>query len=422
MIEKLKTVLLSLLVVLSLIQSYLLAYNKPDPNPINQPEYVRSELTGKSLSIEDLTRPKDIVLHFGEDKHTILYPEEYFFTLVMGDLKKVELSSVKKVFGVGLNQERMRKDQLGLEVRFHVPILPSMVRQLFEIEDGSAAETPSVRFDRIWFTKSPNDELHAYLLSDTEVYEVENVDLTVKDLEKNITFGQYRAMYKTENGIFYTPLEAINIGHRVKLPYTQYTSEQLRNSLFVDPGRSRSILQRDNTETITDGKRGLEINHSNFWIKYSDPVAPTGEVMDVDSNLSSALQFVNQNGGWSGIYMLHRVPESFSQSFRFIQYFESLPIIPTESAKLGYIQVTMTGGVATSYERSLINPEWGRVERSLYQLPGGETLERMLEQYRQRAAIINLFPAYEAIIYQDNLELVPRWAVELPGGAYEFLK
>jgi regulatory protein YycH of two-component signal transduction system YycFG len=270
--------------------------------------------------------------------------------------------------------------------------------------------------------RNADAEVLAYLLSEDEAYVVENVELTLKQLEKHITFGQYRAPYSTADGEIYKPLEAVNVGHRVKLPYTQYTSEQLRNSLFVDPGRSRSILQRDNTETITDGKRGLEIDHTHFWMKYSDPVAPTDEDMDVDSNLSSALQFVNQNGGWSGTYRLESVPESFVQAYRFMQYFESLPIIPTEAVQLGYIQVTMTGGLATSYERSLLNPEWDRVERTSTELPGGAVLDLMLSQYPRRSMIADLFPAYEAVITEDHLELVPRWAVHLTSGAYDFLK
>lgn len=425
MMGKFKTILLTLLVALSLVQSYLLAYNKPNPNPLNQPEYVRSDLNGDSLAMTDLIRPKDMVLHFGEDQHTLLYPEEYFFTLIMDDLKDVELSMIHSVERRILNLAKLRREQLGLEVRFHAPVLDNMTRDMFRVQDGAPVDAPPIRFDTLWILQEPDESLRAYLLSDEQVYIADSVDISLSELEKLITFGQYRPLYTIMDGNFYMPQESINVGHQVRLKFTEYTSEQLRNSLFVDPGSSRSIMQRDNNEIIEiimDGKRGLVIDHTQHWMSYSDPVAPTEVENDVDSNLSSALQFVNQNGGWNGAYMLNRLPVGFEQSYRFMQYFETLPIIPSEGSMLGYIQVTMTDGIATGYERSLINPEWDRVERSIAQLPGGQTLEQMLENYPRRTMVVDLFPAYQPTIDEDTVQLIPRWAVALSNGTYEFLK
>jgi regulatory protein YycH of two-component signal transduction system YycFG len=422
MLEKFKTVLLTFLVVLSLIQSYYLGFNKPQPNPINEPEYVRSEMMGKSLTMNELLMPKDIVLHFGENQHTILYPEEYFTQLILETLQDVEMDSIRPMSIFALDQDALRRERMGMEVRFHVPVSPGMLQDVIRIRNDALPTGREVRFDTIWFLKDANEAIRVYLISEQGAYEVENVDMTVRQLERSVTFGEYRVRYETDDGKVYRPVESIQVGHRVKLPYTQYTSEQLRNSLFMDPGISRSIMQLNNTEIITDGKRGLEIDHTQHWMRYSDPVPPADAEPDVEMNLNSALQFVNENGGWNGEYKLLGLPEGFAQDFRFIQYFESLPIIPTNKAKFGVIEVTMSNGLATGYERSIINPDWSKVERSTAKLPGGEALARMLSEYALAAYIVDLFPAYEAIISETSIVLEPRWAAELTDGRLEFIR
>jgi regulatory protein YycH of two-component signal transduction system YycFG len=422
MLEKFKTVLLTFLVVLSLVQTYYIGFNKPKPKPINVPEYVRSEMMGKSLTMGDLLKPKDIVLHFGGDQHTVLYPQDYFTTLIMDTLRDVEMDSIRPISIYALNQNALRRERMGMEVRFHVPVSPGMVQDVIRIRNDALPTGREVRFDTIWFVRDVNEVIRVYLLADDSVYAVENVDMTVRQLERSVTFGEYRVRYETEDGKLYRPTQAIRIAPRVEVPYTQYTSEQLRNSLFMDPGISRSIMQLNNTEIITDGKRGLEIDHTRHWMRYSDPVPPADTEPAVETNLSSALQFVNENGGWNGEYKLYALPESFAQEFRFIQYFESLPIVPTDQAKFGMIEVTMSSGLATGYERSIINPDWDRVSRSAASLPGGDSLKRMLSQYALADFIVDLFPAYEPVIGETSIVLEPRWAVRLTDGRLDLLR
>ena len=419
--EKIKSVLLAVLVALSLFQSFMLAYNKPDPNPINDQDYVKSEMMGETLTMEDLLTPKDIVLHFGNSQHTVLYPGEYFFTLIMDNLESVELSEIQRMNPTKASLLNMRQEHPGMEVRFHVPVTPGMIRNTATIHHGLFELPQNLRFDTIWLMKDKDETVRAFLVSDEEVYMAANVTMSARDLERNVTFGQFRVKYTTDDGILYIPAEDISVAHRARFPYTTYTSEQLRNNLFVDPGISRSIIQRDNTEIITDGKRGLEIDHTSHWMNYSDPAAPADEEMDVESNLNSALQFVNENGGWNGDYLLYRLPEGFNQEYRFILYFEAAPILPTNPSRFGYIQVTMSNGLATGYERSIINPDWDKVERTTASLPGGEVLSQKLQSYGDRSLIRDLFPAYEAVIREDIIELVPKWAVERTDGYFDFL-
>ena len=89
----------------------------------------------------------------------------------------------------------------------------------------------------------------------------------------------------------------------------QYTPEQLQKSLFVDPGTSRNLLDRDGTEIYTDGKRGLQIYHGRHWMSYSDPVAPVETNAASQESLLVAVEFINRHGGWDGDYLMSEIEE-----------------------------------------------------------------------------------------------------------------
>ncbi|MNH45145.1 hypothetical protein D3C79_1075150 [compost metagenome] len=55
-------------------------------------------------------------------------------------------------------------------------------------------------------------------------------------------------------------------------------------------------------------------------------------------------------------------------------------------------------------------------------LAGGEVLDALLQQYKDKSQIVSLFPAYRPVIREKTFELMPMWAVELYNGEYEFLE
>lgn len=59
MIEKLKSFTLFVLVVASLIQTYMLAYGKPYYELAEETEYIEPELVGTRAEADELIYPKD---------------------------------------------------------------------------------------------------------------------------------------------------------------------------------------------------------------------------------------------------------------------------------------------------------------------------------------------------------------------------
>lgn len=74
--ERLKTLLLVVLVLGSLVQSYVLIYRLPGSDSVVQSKdsYIRTEEMGPEEKPENLLYPDKMIIHLGEDKHTIFYP------------------------------------------------------------------------------------------------------------------------------------------------------------------------------------------------------------------------------------------------------------------------------------------------------------------------------------------------------------
>jgi len=425
MADKLKTVLLAVLVALSLLQSYLLIYDRPENRPLNRTEYVRTELRGLQADVQDLLFPVDMVIHFGNNEHALLYPNSTFFELILRMLKG-------KTFE-GLTAERpfiqdfgsMRREMIGIELRYMtpVPLRLTMLDQAFPPD--RFGETTRVR--KLWFYQQPNQAaVKLMLFTEDGVYEVAQNAVLPDDLRQYVLFGQFlQPRFETEDGELYVPAGPIQLGDLVEVGYGMFSSDQLRNSLFADPSISRSILQQDGTEMITDGKRGLQIDYTRMWMSFNDPIAITDQVRQADdlaAALASAVQFVNQHGGWNGKYVLSGFEhgEWASHEFRFTQLYDGIPVIAAEGTPLGTIRVATRQGLVTEYERSLVNLNIASLRRFRYELPGGEKLKAQLER-TGRERIAALFPSYVPIFEETHVELLPRWAVRLKTGGIAIL-
>lgn len=428
MTERVKTIVLVALIVLSLYQSYLLAYSKPDFDPISQDEYIETEWIGDQRELDQLIFPWEIVLHLGDNRHTVFYPNFNFYHMIFDKVRQRTLASFREVNASNLDFTAMRERQQGIEIRFKQSVPLSFLQNVMEIRMELIDVTDSI--DRIWITiPEVGEEVRTFLFSrnDQQVYEATHVDLTVRDVEEFVGFGEYMPAYTAQrNGEYYIPLEPIETVE-FKMSVLQYSPEQLQKSLFVDPAISRNLLERDGTEIYTDGKRGLQISQSQRWMSYSDPVAPVESPADVWENLYTAIKFINRHGGWNGQYLLFEAIPGTTQTYKFQQYvqpvrnYNAFPILSTRTQPFGQIEVSVQRGTITNYERSILELEKEVFDVKPMVLPGGDSLRALLNQFGQRHLIRSVFPAYAPRLTEKGMQLTPRWAVLLENQSYEFL-
>ncbi|CAM3648454.1 YycH family regulatory protein [Marinicrinis lubricantis] len=422
MLEKVKSLLLALLIAVSLWQTYMLAYSKPELERIDQNAFVDTELEGTKLEVTDLLFPKEIIIHLGDDRHTVLYPEEEFYKKIYEEkIVQRTFDGFRPLNWYSRDWDELRKTTRGIEIRFQDAIPISTLQNILQLRGDILFTEGSI--NRIWIMKENEEEVAAYFFTEQglTVYEAGRADLQPTDVEQYVGFGEYLSTqnnYTSTDGTYYLPSQQLQTV-KVRFDYSLYTPEQWKNSLFVDPSISRNFAEKDGTEIYTDGKRGLQVNHLEQWMSYSDPVAPVQEWTDVSSNLFSAVQFVNQHGGWNGSYMLEKYPDAWDQRFRFIQYYDGYPLISGTVRPFGSIYVTLQKSVISNYERSLIQlgEETMREEAVL---PGGEELQAIVSGKEEELgeSFMSVFPSYRPFVTDKYVELVPQWTGLTANGVY----
>ncbi|WP_159888080.1 YycH family regulatory protein [Paenibacillus puerhi] len=429
MMEKLKTVALTLLVLLSLLQSYLLSYSYPQPEqPAMEAEYVKTEMFGSQASLDDMLFPDQLVVHLGNQQHTVLYPLDRQYTEIMNTVKQRNMDGLRKnsAVALGIDWDEVRAKRPGLEVRFRDGLPLQVLKRIIQLKEDVPMENDVIT--RIWIFAQTDNEVRTILFTDTAnvVYEVTKADYTTKDIEERFVGAVGTHIpYKLFQSDIYIPQKPFPM-NAYTMGYSQLTVDQLKRTFFVDPALTRNLTERDGSEIYTDSKRGLQLKNGQHWMTYSDPVAPATDTrIDYLGGLLTAVSFINQHGGWNGTYGVQRVPERFlpgSQAYVFRQYYGSFPVINPRDENIGFMKVTLQKDIVSGYERSTVSLDSRNLSRQDALLAGGEVLDALLQPYKDKSQIVSLFPAYRPVISEKTFELMPMWAVELYNGEYEFLE
>lgn len=427
MMEKLKSVLLALLVVVSLVQSYFLAYSMPslEAKVKTNQDYVQTEPLGPEEEMKNLIFPEQIILHRGEDKHTAFYPDNApYYDMILTLLKGRDFKGFQRNPVNAVDWDQVRRENQGLELRFGRPIPFVLLQSVFKIDADFLFFGDSI--DRIWiYVRKDSEEVRTFFFSadGRNMYESQRADLTVKDVSTNVGFGEFWTPYRTTDGRLYLPDAPYDKAVEMQVEINRYTTEQMQRNLFVDPGMTRAIPESaDGNLIYTDWKRSLKVSADGGWMIFTDLVAPTEGKTDPVGNVTDAVRFINQHGGWNGQYRLTQGSEPESDDdVRFQQYYNKVPVLSGPDLPFGYMQLKLQQGTVTSYERSLIIMDSLPTNRKSRVLPGGESLRKLISLGNFDSRVESLLPAYRPSLEQDVITLHPVWAVRLASGKLQIV-
>ncbi|MBP2002320.1 regulatory protein YycH of two-component signal transduction system YycFG [Paenibacillus shirakamiensis] len=416
--ERVKSLMLVALVVCSLIQSYFLIYRLPGNERVvrTESDYVQTEIMGAQAKVEEVIFPQDIIVHLGDSKHTLFYPNTNFYKLILSRLQGRQFDGFQRYTATNLNWNTIREQNEGIELRFGRGVPVGVLQKVMQISNDSIFEDESINRILIYNVKN-EDKVRVFFFSSQAgvIYEATNADLTVQDVHQQINFGKAWTPYRLVNGMYYIPEKNIDALDLVVQTGT-YTSDQMQRSLSFDPSITRYIQERNGSEIYTDIKRSLQFRQHQNWISYTDPSRRAGSI-SLNKDALSAVDFVNQYGGWNGTYRMEVTEESDQQSrVLFQQYYDWLPILDLPGFRYGTMRLDMRQGAPTSYERSLIYTKDEKSEKRIRVLPGGEVLNRQIADKAKGQEVSALYPAYQPIYSEKGLRLKPVWVILLGSG------
>ena len=146
--------------------------------------------------------PDQIIVHLGNQQHSVLYPNNYYYTRLLENIKQRSFKGFRKtsMYLVNVNWEEVRTKQQGVEIRFRDGIPFTILQQLFRIEGEIPVDNDKIT--RIWiYSKGNNEDVRAFFFTDSPGvgYEVIGADFTSKDVENFAAFGDLTNLYKTTN-------------------------------------------------------------------------------------------------------------------------------------------------------------------------------------------------------------------------------
>lgn len=429
--EKVKSLTLALLVACSLIQSYFLIYQLPGSNPVvkSGSDYIRTENMGTALKSEDMLYPAQIAVHLGKERHTVFYPDSTFYNLIYSRLKVRQFDGFQRHAVQNFDWPAIRGKHVGIELEFGDGIPVELLQKVMQIAPDPLFDAETVSRLLIYNTGT-EDQVRVFFFSSQGdvVYEATKADLTVQDVQQQADFGKNWVPYSLTADGYYLPEEPVELVE-TGLNIGVYSTEQMQRSLFFDPSITRYIREKDGSEIYTDSKRSLQVKQDRNWINYTDPAAPSGGENSPSKNVLSAVDFVNQHGGWNGKYRLEQAdglnedePRVVFQQYYGIGQYGAFPILDLPSFHYGAISLVMRQGTITAYERSLIYSAGGNWEKKVVALPGGKTLREQIAKLQTGADIARLYPAYLPSLSEDGLLLAPTWVAELSNGAIRMLR
>ncbi|MDO7906195.1 two-component system activity regulator YycH [Paenibacillus sp. JX-17] len=417
--EKLKSLALALLIVFSLVQSYYLIYQLPGSDSVitSETNYVKTENMGQEQAVEQFIFPDQMVVHLGEDRHTVFYPRTTFYNLIYSRLEGRSFENFQRRTVQSADWNVIRMKNAGFELSFPGGIPVPLLQRVMKLSSDPVFEGESI--NRIWIYIDDNGKkVHALFFSarGDVVYEASKADLTAQDVQQHVDFGQNWTPYTTADGKVYLPKENMSMVQTL-IPIGVFSTEQMQRSLFFDPSITRNIQEKDGSEIYTDSKHSLQIRQEQRWMSYADPAVPTSGNSTPAEDVLAAVDFVNQHGGWDGSYRL-MLQDGIGHmtDVLFQQYYNAYPILDTATFRYGTMRMQVQQETVSLYERSLLYKKEGSGTKSAVELPGGAKLVNRLHIAAGKQEITGIAPYYHAELKDDGLQLTPVWRVQLGNG------
>ncbi|MGM9986850.1 MAG: YycH family regulatory protein [Bacillaceae bacterium] len=419
-IESLKSLLLTCLVLVSLVLTWVLWTYHPNTDYISNSDEVIQDVTfGSKKSLEEVIKPKQILYHYNGKNYGS--NEISDINYVYKEVQKGEIGSFTNITNHLSEQQFIQtihgEDKIELIFPTKVPI--QQLDQLFTIDES---ETGGIEIDRIILdTKQMNDKaLTIYLVSYHEktVYKATLRNVNVASIknsceQKLIKLPTYFSYKVTEGRIIYLPYDAMKRDQEMFI-INQLDIEKFKNALLLNPDNVKKDISAEG-ESYIDGSRILKVQYQTQLVRYVNPAIPTNQHSTSGPLIQKSFKFINDHGGWTAPYYLFSW-NGFKGETVFRLYQNNIPVFNRDG--ISAIRQTWGEEDIISYSRALFKINSGMVIRSQpITLLSGEQVRDIIKNTKDIDVdlIKDIFIGYELSIENISnkyINLEPVWVIE----------
>ena len=423
--EKIKSLVLLLLVFSSVFLSAILIFYSPNSGNIALSEYLPQIHLGQNTEYQAIVRPEKIIYHQGNNNHTVVRPNQYLYSVLEKDF------DLWSFYDLSLEYNRIDwletvENQPGIEVIFPSALPQGIISSIFKLYETNIN---IYGVNRLWITNDLNDNVIAYFISDErdQIYVAQTSISNTKLIQytglasKAPKYSYHLSSENEEkskvNLMFYLPVEGIEL-KKIKSSFITVPLDDLKQLLFIDPSIAKIYeLENGKDYLYTDGTRSLQFFSEDRYISYFQPIAENKKEVNLENDVSLAIRYINQHGGWDGIYQLAEVKEvvGTKQTFlEFTKYIDGYQLKVLDNI-FGSIQLQLTDGFVSSLMRSTIIADKTILSESITTLNDSELLQYLQKKGIEEQTIENIEIQYITSINQGHLSFDPYWVVSIAG-------
>jgi regulatory protein YycH of two-component signal transduction system YycFG len=439
--ERLKTVLLTLLVLLSILLTYQLWTYQPNYDFIaEQPQYFKDISIGKKVDITDVFQPTKLIYHLESDHYGT--EKRSKIAAIFQEMQNWNLESFYTIPERIVNIEDLTSIENSVEVVFPAPLSSDIIRFLFKLSEEQFSLEGVERIIISANEKAGKDGTLAYFISFTEqkVVEAKVTNVSFSTIaEKYLADAHVQTPYfkyllnpnKKENKVIYLADEQQTLQAITYTASKLNAENQLKDVLFNDPDFVRKTQTGTDETTYTDGKRALEFSNKLSMMKYINPVQQHQSTNGFEEKvIMHSYNFINAHSGWTDRFLFNDWQVE-KEAVTFRQYINNYPVFATRLAHkqkdIATIYVSWREGQVHEYIRSIINIDRELITNGEVNLARGSQIVdhlHYLEQMKEFNPLLlkDITIGYQ--MYQINTNLIflkPSWFI-LYNGEWQVLQ
>ncbi|MBY0223379.1 MULTISPECIES: YycH family regulatory protein [Sporosarcina] len=424
-IETIKSIILLLLVLLSVMFTFTIWTFTPNYEPMEQLQTVDISIAEKK-TIDEIIKPYKVITNLKDQ--VLGSVDSGKINTILSEMGTWNLTNLQRVnqdmTKLDISQVLRQPSQMILYFQGEVPIL--VYDNVLLIDDTSI---PEDTFNRLVIDWSQSTQLPTvHFLSETSgIHYQAQVSLPNRSsfLRNIVDVGQSFAEYaEIDRGN--APFLAVSKDPVTIKRYTYYQEEvnpiQFRNALFSDPSAVRRNQTDTNIEEYVDDHRArMDVNTKNKTLTYVMPVAESQEIAIPSELLVNTIDFINEHGGWTDDFR-YAYMNPISRYVKFQLYVDGLPVYSDQS---GTNEIIEYWGESQIYK--YIRPYYKLVnfETVDEELPSGlDVVEALKESDELDFDLIDEISTGYYLIHDENSRLLilqPCWYYLIKDNWFRFI-
>ncbi|AVK86844.1 hypothetical protein C3943_26925 [Lysinibacillus sp. B2A1] len=382
-IEPVKSVVLFLLVMLSVVLTFIIWTYTPDYKIIEQTEG-KEILIGSQKRMEDIIRPYKAIYRFDE---------EFTGTASNGAMKDImkafqgwnvlDIVPINNNLTANYVNEMIRTNN-RMTVFFTGEIPYSAFSSIFQFTDKEIPETTFNRMIIDW-TNYGSKELQVFFISSNNKtlmrsrVSLQNTNPFIRDvIEPAKTYSTFKEIERDGFTSLYMPNDKIE---STKYMYTfiEEPLESFKNVLFPNPNIVQRSIESAMTEKYQDGNSRMTVDSNLKSLTYVYPAAESSAIIEPSKLLKDSFEFINEHGGFTADYRYVSKNTSKNQ-LEYQQYLQGLPVYSDQV--ISKITTVWGDNLIFRYKRPYYSLVFDiPTEKEIKELPSGLEIVEKIQQH-----------------------------------------